>query len=133
MINLSLASKLGPNCGRQASFPLTNFQYNVYTMTTMKINIRKARERFSEIINAAAVKGERVILLSKNKPKAAIVSLKDLELIEDRSVNKAKRLAQVESIRKMRERLAKKGVVSDSLLTLKKTRKERVEQLTGSN
>jgi prevent-host-death family protein len=46
-------------------------------MTTMKINIRKARERFSEIINVAVVKGERVILLSKNKPKAAIVSLKD--------------------------------------------------------
>lgn len=106
---------------------------NVYTMTTMKINIRKAREKFSEIINAAAVKGERVILLSKNKPKAAIVSLKDLELIEDQSITKAKRLAQVERIRKMRERLSKKGVVSDSLLTLKKTRKERVERLTGSN
>jgi prevent-host-death family protein len=55
-------------------------------MTTMKINIRKARERFSEIVNTVAIKGERVILLSKNKPKAAIVSLKDLQVFR-RSIN----------------------------------------------
>jgi prevent-host-death family protein len=102
-------------------------------MTTMKINIRKARERFSEIVNAVAIKGERVILLSKNKPKAAIVSLKDLQVLEDRSITKAKRLAQIERIKKVRERLAKKGVISDSLLTLKKMRKERIDQLTSSN
>lgn len=102
-------------------------------MTTMKINIRKAREKFSEIINTVAIKGQRVILLSKNKPKAAIVSLKDLELLESQSITKAKRLAQIERIRKMRERLYKKGVVSDSLLTLKEIRKGRVEQLTSSN
>ena len=102
-------------------------------MTTMKINIRKAREKFSEIINTVAIKGEKVILLSKNKPKAAIVSLKDLELLEDQSITKAKRLAQIERIRKMRERLSKKGVVSDSLSTLKDIRKERVEQFTSGN
>jgi len=102
-------------------------------MTTMKINIRKARERFSEIVNTVAIKGERVILLSKNKPKAAIVSLKDLQVLEDRSTTKPKRLAQIEKIRKMRERLAKKGVISDSLLTLKEMRKERIGKLTSSN
>jgi prevent-host-death family protein len=102
-------------------------------MTTMKINIRKAREKFSEIVNTVAIKGERVILLSKNKPKAAIVSLKDLEALEDRSITKAKRLARIERIRKIRERLAKKGIISDSLLTLKEVRKERVDQLTSSN
>ena len=99
----------------------------------MKINIRKARERFSEIVNTVAIKGERVILLSKNKPKAAIVSLKDLQILEDRSITKTKRLAQIGKIRKIRERLAKKGVISDSLLTLKEMRKERIDQLTSSN
>ncbi len=102
-------------------------------MTTIRINIRKAREKFSEIINAVAIKGERVILLSKNRPMAAIVSLEDMQVLEDRSITKSKRLAQIEKIRKIRERLAKKGVVSDSLLTLKKTRKERLEQLRGRN
>ena len=102
-------------------------------MTTMKINMRKARERFSEIVNTVAIKGERVILLSKNKPKAAIVSLKDLQVLEDQSITKAKRLARIEKIRKMRERLSKKGVMRDSLLTLKEMRKERIDQLASSN
>ncbi|MBM4135977.1 MAG: type II toxin-antitoxin system Phd/YefM family antitoxin, partial [Nitrospira sp.] len=74
-------------------------------MTTMKINIRKARENFSEIINTVAIKGERVVLMSKNKPKAAIVSLKDVELLEDKSIKKAKRLAQLDRIKKIRQGL----------------------------
>ncbi len=102
-------------------------------MTTMRINIRKAREKFSEILNIVAIKGERVILMSKNKPKAAIVSLEDVELIEDRSIIKAKRLFQLERITKIRKRLSHKGVVSDSGLTLKKMREERIEQLPGSS
>jgi len=102
-------------------------------MTTMKINIRKARENFSEIINTVAIKGERVVLMSKNKPKAAIVSLKDVELLEDKSIKKAKRLAQLDRIKKIREGLTQKDMISDSLLTLKKIREERIEQLSGSN
>lgn len=102
-------------------------------MTTMKINIRKARENFSEIINTVAIKGERVVLMSKNKPKAAIVSLKDVELLEDKSIKKAKRLAQLDRIKKIREGLTQKDTISDSLLTLKKIREERIEQLSGSN
>lgn len=72
-----------------------------------------------------------MILLSKNKPKAAIVSLKDLGLLEDQSITKAKRLVQIENIRKIRERLSKKGIVGDSLLTLKEMREERVGRLTS--
>lgn len=99
----------------------------VYTVTTMKVNIRKARENFSEIINRVAAKGERVILTSRNRPKAAIVSLKDAMAIEDRSMKKAKRFLQLERIRKMRLKLARKRSVDDSLEALKKMREERVE------
>ena len=60
---------------------------------------------------------ERVILMSKNKPEAAIVSLEDVKLIEDRSIMK---------------RLSHKGIVSDSGLSLKKMREERIEQLSSS-
>jgi prevent-host-death family protein len=42
-------------------------------MTTMKVNIREAREKFSEIINRVTYKRERVIVMSRNKPKALIV------------------------------------------------------------
>ncbi len=99
----------------------------------MKINIRKAREKFSEIVNTAAIKGERVILLSKNKPKAAIVSLKDLELLENPGMKRARRLAQIERIRKIRDGLRQKGVVSDSQMTLQKIREGRIEKLSNIN
>jgi prevent-host-death family protein len=95
----------------------------------MKINIRKARERFSEIVNLVSIKGERIVLTSKNKPKAAIVSLKDLEVLEDRTIRKAKRLNQLERIKTIRKRLSLKGVISDSVLTLKRIREERIGEL----
>ncbi len=93
----------------------------------MKVNIRKARENFSEIINRVTAKGERVILTSRDRPKAAIVSLKDATAIEDRSMRKAKRLLQLERIRKMRQKLARKRLMGDSLEALRKIREERVE------
>ena len=99
----------------------------------MKINIRKARERFSEVVNTVAMKGERVILLSKNKPKAAIVSLKDLELLEKPAIKRARRLSQIERIRRIRDALHQKGVVSDSTATLKRIRGGRIERLSGLN
>lgn len=99
----------------------------------MKINIRKARENFSKIINIAAIKKERVILMSNNKPKAALVSLDDLQLLENRRNDKRKRLAQLEKINKLRESLLRKGVTSDSELTLKRMREEKVEQLSNSS
>jgi prevent-host-death family protein len=98
----------------------------------MKVNIRKARENFSEIIGRVTAKGERVILTSRNRPKAAIVSLKDAMAIEDRSMRKAKRLLQLERIRKAREKLARKRFKGDSLETLRKIREERVEVRSSS-
>ncbi len=100
----------------------------VYAVTTMKVNIRKARENFSEIINRVSAKGERVILTSRDRPKAAIVSLKDAAAIGDRSMRKAKRLHQLEKIRKMRQKLARKRLTDDSLEALGKIREERVEE-----
>lgn len=105
----------------------------MYTVTTMKVNIRTAREKFSEIVNTVAIKNERVILMSKDRPKAAIVSLKDAELLEDRSISRAKRTVQLERIGQMRKRLSKKGVVSSSALTIKKLRRERIEQVSNSD
>lgn len=99
----------------------------------MRINIRKARENFSKIINIAAIKKERVILMSNNKPKAALVSLDDLQLLENRSNDKKKRLVQLEKINKLRKSLSRKGVTSDSESTLKRMREEKVEQLSNSS
>ncbi len=97
----------------------------------MKINIRKAREKFSEIVNTVAIKGERVILLSNKKPKAAIVSLKDLEMLERRGMKKRRRLAQIEKVRKLRNIIRKEGRTSNSNITLQRIREDRIEKLSG--
>jgi len=101
-------------------------------MTTMKVNIREAREKFSEIINRVSYKRERVIVMSRNKPKALIVGLEETELFKNESMRKAKRLLQLEQIKKVRERVALKRVRSDSVRELRRSREKRLANLTGS-
>jgi prevent-host-death family protein len=101
-------------------------------MTTMKVNIREARERFSEIINRVSYKGERVVLMSRNKPKALIVGLEEAEALEGDPMREGRRLLQLEQIRRIRERLVSKNVKSDSVDELRKLRESRLEDLTGS-
>jgi prevent-host-death family protein len=102
-------------------------------MTTMKVNIREAREKFSEIINRVSHKRERVIVMSRNKPKALIVGIEEAELFKDEPMRKARRLIQLEQIRKVRERLTYKKIKSDSVQELRRLRESRLENLTGSH
>ena len=101
-------------------------------MTTMRVNIREARERFSEIINKVSYRGERVVLMSRNKPKALIVGLEEAEVFEDEPMRKGRRLLQLEQIKKIRERLARKKVKTDSVRDLRRLGEGRLEDLTGS-
>jgi len=96
-------------------------------MTTMKINIREAREKFSDIINRVSYKGERIVLMSRNKPKALIVGLEEAELIKDEPMRKARRILQLDQIKKVREKLSRKRVKSDSSLELRRSRESRLE------
>jgi prevent-host-death family protein len=102
-------------------------------MTTMKVNIREAREKFSEIINRVSYKGERVVLMSRNKPKALIVGLEEAELLKDEPMRKARRLMQLDQIKKVRERLARRRIRSDSVSELKRLREDRLGNLKGSH
>ena len=102
-------------------------------MTTMKVNIREAREKFSEIINRVSYKGERVVLMSRNKPKALIVGLKEAELFKDEPMRKARRLMQLDQIKKVRERLARRRIRSDSVSELRRLREDRLGNLKGSH
>lgn len=49
----------------------------------MTIGIAELKNSLSEILNRAAFGGERIIISSRGKPKAALISLKDLELLEE--------------------------------------------------
>lgn len=102
-------------------------------MTTMRISIREARQRFSELVNIVALKRERVIITSRNKAKAVLVSIQDAETLEQGSTRKTRRRIQLEAVKRLRERLAKKGIMSESLATLEKLREERLGELESYN
>jgi prevent-host-death family protein len=102
-------------------------------MSTMQINIKEARQRFSELINAVADKKEKIIITSRNKPKAVLVSIQDAETIQGDSIKKARRRMQLESMRKLRAKLVKGDIVIDSLGTLEKLREERLDYLSDGN
>ena len=99
----------------------------------MQISIKQARQRFSELINTVALKRERIVITSRSKPKAMIISIQDAEALESDTVKKAQRRAQLESIKKLRRKLAQKGVQGDSLGTLQGLREERVEYLSDDH
>ena len=102
-------------------------------MSTMQINIKEARQRFSELINTVALSKERVIITSRNKPKAVLVSLRDAETLETDSVRRVRRQMQLESIKKLRLRLTQKDVTGDSRDTLEEIRRERLENLSNDH
>lgn len=47
-----------------------------------KINIADAKAHFSSLIESVAHEGERIILLSRGKPKAALVGVDDLKRLQ---------------------------------------------------
>jgi len=47
-----------------------------------KLTASTARQNFSDILNRAAYRGERVIVHRGKKPVAAVVPIEDLELLE---------------------------------------------------
>lgn len=102
-------------------------------MSTMQINIKEARQKFSELVNTVALGRKRVVITSRNKPKAVIISMQDAETLETDAIRRARRKIQLESIRKLRIRLAKKSIADDSLNTLKRLREERLGILSNGN
>ena len=52
-------------------------------MAVTVISVSKMKDALSEILNRAAYGRERIIIASRGKPKAAVISVKDLELLEE--------------------------------------------------
>lgn len=50
-----------------------------------KVSVAEAKTGLSVLLNEVAYTGERVLILSRGKPKAVLISVKDLEEIEEAS------------------------------------------------
>lgn len=52
-------------------------------MTETRVSIGTVKRDISELVNRVAYGSERIVLTSRGKPKAAIVSLRDYEKLEE--------------------------------------------------
>lgn len=51
-------------------------------MTSNQVSIGQVKRDISELVNRVAFGGERIILTSRGKPKAVLVSVEDYEMLE---------------------------------------------------
>jgi len=99
------------------------------------VGIAKAKNELSMLLNLAAFGGERIILQSRGKPKAAIISLGDLQKLEqlEKSSNtvQSQRLFLAKAQRLREHILERRGnLLPDSSDQLSKIRKERADELS---
>ncbi len=105
-------------------------------MGTVTISLTEVKKSLGEVVNRAAYGGERIVLVSRGKPKAALVSLEDLELLEslvnERALRRARRreaLAEADALREAI--LARQGgvLLPDSVEDLRQLREERIRDI----
>ena len=58
-------------------------------MTEMRVSIGRVKRDISDLVNRVAYGRERIVLTSRGKPKAAIVSMDDLECLEQEEIGKS--------------------------------------------
>ena len=56
-------------------------------MIPAQISIGRVKRDISELVNRVAYGGERIVLTSRGKPKAVLVSLEDYEMLNQLSTN----------------------------------------------
>lgn len=94
------------------------------------VSVAEAKARLSELINAVAFGGERVVIESRGRPKAVLVSVEDLARMEaapEPSSSRAGRrlgLAEADRVREALGRLT----LTDSLEDLARVREERLRE-----
>jgi prevent-host-death family protein len=112
---------------------------NIKVKTMDSIGIARIKRDISTIVNRVAYGRERIILTSRGKPKAALVSIKDLQKLEmlestTAAPSRAQRktaLAMAQAVREMT--LARRGGIPfpDVAEDLDKLREERDLELAG--
>ena len=98
----------------------------------ISVGIAEVKRSISTFVNRVAFGGERIILTSRGRPKAALISIEDLQKLNELekavSPSRAKRMAALAQARAVRERiLAERGgsFLRDVADDLRRLREER--------
>ncbi len=97
----------------------------------IRIGIARAKNGLSALVNRVAFGGERVLLESRGKPKAALVSLQDLHQLERVAMEiptRSQRLLALAEADRVRVALQGRRLI-DSTKQLHRLREERAREL----
>jgi len=85
-----------------------------------QVSIGQVKRDISELVNRVAYKGERIVLTSRGRPKAALVSLEDYEKLQRTEISQLSRdewLANAQALaEQIRQRRGDQLVDVDALL-----------------
>jgi prevent-host-death family protein len=109
-------------------------------MSEIQVSMTDLRQNLGDLVNRAAYGGERVILVSRGQPRAAIIGIEELRRLEQFSTEQAAQRDQfaraLETTDRVRERIRRwqeeRGIQpGDSVEDLRQLREERDDQLAG--
>ncbi len=105
-------------------------------MATKTVTLTEFKQNLGAIINQASFGGERIVLLSHGKERAALISMDDLRLLESmlqasqQETYQNRQLNLLNEARVLRESMAESGYQIDSTAELDEAREERLDDLT---
>jgi prevent-host-death family protein len=109
-------------------------------MGTVTVSMTQAKNELADVVNRVAYGRERIILLSRSKPRAAVVSFEDLQVLEELQEEKKAHQARMEGwlteARALRQEILKRreGIsLPDSVEMLQELREERDGQILGDS
>ena len=96
------------------------------------VSVAEVKARLSSLVNAVAFGGERIIIQSRGRSKAALVSVEDLQRVEGtRSPRPSKAQRALALVHADRVRKALKGLkLTDSVQELRRVREGRLRGLS---
>lgn len=107
-------------------------------MTESAISLTELKRNLGEIVNRAAYGNERIILLSRGTPRAVIMSIDDLEQLQQfeasqfQEDNVQQQLALLAEMDALREQIRQEhGELTDSVEVLREVREERLNDIMG--
>ena len=88
---------------------------------TLQVSIGQVKRDISELVNRVAYQGERIVLTSRGRPKAVLVSVEDfarLQQAEQGVAGRAAWMAEAQALaERIRQRRGGQGIDVDALLT----------------
>jgi prevent-host-death family protein len=102
-------------------------------MNQPTVSIGQVKRDISTLVNRVAFGGERIILTSRGKPKAALISIEDLQILEQTGQEQARRMAALERAQALGARIRSERPAHDvdSVELLRQLREARTDELLG--